>query len=359
MEIKPIEYLVWAKSKPKAGINLSLSGLGGLSHDELAFDWDCLEINGDHPYGYPPLLEAIAARYRAGVDNVCPVVGASQGIFSVCAAFLEPGDDVLVEKPAYEPFLAVPRLFGANVLRFERRFGNGYRIDLEEFRQAFTPRTKLVLLANPHNPSGVALSHEEIRALALASEEKGAAVLIDEIYLEFLQGGMARTAFGLTPNIIVTSSLTKVFGLAGLRCGWVLARPGLAASLRRLMDYMIVEQVFIGEQVAARMFARLDEIRQRSRPLIERNLRIVSDFLRSQENLEWVPPDPGIICFPRFRGAGNTAELARRLLDGFDTSIVPGRFFEDPSGFRLGFGIPTDRLVHGLSNLREALAEEG
>jgi aspartate/methionine/tyrosine aminotransferase len=359
MEIKPIEYLVWAKTKPKSGINLSLSGLMGLSREELAVDWDDLEINGDHPYGHPPLLEAIAARHRTHVDNVCPVVGASQGIFSVCAALLGPGDEVLVERPAYEPFLAVPRLFGANVTRFERRFENGYRIDLEEFRRAFTPRTKLVLLANPHNPSGVALSHEEILALALASEEKGAAVLIDEIYLEFLEGERAGTAFGLAPNIVVTSSLTKVFGLAGLRCGWILAQAGLAVVLRRLMDYMIVEQVFIGEQVAARMFVRLDEIRWRSRPLIEGNLRIVSGFMRDQEILEWVAPDPGIICFPRFRGARDATELARCLLDGFDTGIVPGRFFEEPRSFRLGFGIPTESLVRGLANLKRALTEQG
>jgi hypothetical protein len=357
MEIKPIEYLAWAKTKPKFGINLSLSGLIGLSREELAVDWDGLEINGDHPYGYPPLLEAIAARHRARVDNVCPAVGASQGIFSVCAALLGPGDDVLVERPAYEPFLAVPRLFGANVTRFERRFENGYRVDPEEFVRAFTPRTKLVVLTNPHNPSGVALSHEEVLALAVASEEKGAKILIDEIYLEFLEGEKAGTAFGLAPNIVVTSSLTKVFGLSGLRCGWILAPAGLAAVLRRLMDYVIVEQAFIGEQVAVLMFARLDEIRRRSRPLVEGNLRIVSGFMRDQEALEWVAPDPGIICFPRFRGARDASDLARRLLDGYGTGIVPGRFFEEPRSFRLGFGVPTDRLVQGLENLKKALAE--
>lgn len=357
MEIKPIEYLAWAKTKPKFGINLCLSGLIGLSREELAVDWDGLEINGDHPYGYPPLLEAIAARHQARVDNVCPAVGASQGIFSVCAALLGPGDDVLVERPAYEPFLAVPRLFGANVTRFERRFENGYRVDPEEFVRAFTPRTKLVVLTNPHNPSGVALSHEEVLALALASEEKGAKILIDEIYLEFLEGEKAGTAFGLAPNIVVTSSLTKVFGLSGLRCGWILAPAGLAVVLRRLMDYVIVEHAFIGEQVAVLMFARLDEIRRRSRPLVEGNLRIVSSFMRDQEALEWVAPDPGIICFPRFRGARDASDLARRLLDGYGTGIVPGRFFEEPRSFRLGFGVPTDRLVQGLENLKKALAE--
>jgi hypothetical protein len=135
-------------------------------------------------------------------------------------------------------------------------------------------------LANPHNPSGVALSHEEVLALALTSEEKGATVLIDEI-------------------------------------------------------------------------------RRRSRPLVEGNLRIVSGFMWDQEALEWVAPDPGIICFPRLRGARDATDLARRLLEGYDTGIVPGRFFEEPRSFRLGFGIPTDSLVRGLGNLKKAIHQLG
>jgi aspartate/methionine/tyrosine aminotransferase len=345
----------WAKARPAAAVNLSLSGLAGPALTDLGIDWASLALNGEHPYGYPPLLEAIASRHGTHAGNVCPTLGASQGIFSVCAALAGPGDAVLAEKPAYEPLLAVPRLLGAEVRRFERRLENGYRVDPGEFRASLGAGTKLVLMTNPHNPSGVALAREEIRALAGIAAERGAALLVDEIYLEFLDGEAAGTSFGAAPNIAVTSSLTKVFGLSGLRCGWILAQPGLAAALRKLMDHLFVEQVFIGEQVSARLFARLDEMKAASRPFVEARLRTVRTFMEKEERLEWAEPSAGVIAFPRLRRGGDAGELVRRLLEERGTCVVPGSFFEEPRHFRLGFGVPKDVLERGLDNLRAVL----
>ncbi len=355
MNIRSLAYLEWAKARPAAAVNLGLSGLAGPALADLGIDWRSLALNGEHPYGYPPLLEAIASRYGASVGDVCPMPGASQGIFSVCAALVGPGDVVLAEKPAYESLVAVPRLLGAEVRRFERRLENGYRVDPDEIRASLGPGTKLVLMTNPHNPSGVALSREEIGAVAAIAAERGATLLVDEIYLEFLDGEAARTSFGAAPNICVTSSLTKVFGLGGLRCGWVLARAGLAAALRRLMDHMFVEQVFIGEQISARLFARLDEMKKASRPFLAANFGTVREFMEKAEGLEWAEPGPGVIAFPRLRGGGDAGELVRRLLEERSTCVVPGRFFEEPGHFRLGFGVPKNTLERGLDNLRAVL----
>jgi aspartate/methionine/tyrosine aminotransferase len=355
MNIRSVAYMEWAKARPAAAVNLSLSGLAGPALADLGIDWNDMALNGEHPYGYPPLLEAIAARHGIDVRNVCPTLGASQGIFSICAALVGPGDAVLAEKPAYEPLLAVPRLLGAEVRRFERKFENGYRVDPDEFRSSLGAGTKLVLMTNPHNPSGVALSREEIRALATIAGERGATLLVDEIYLEFLAGEAARTSFGAAPNIAVTSSLTKVFGLSGLRCGWVLARDGLVSALRKLMDHLFVEQVFIGEQVAAKLFARLDRMKAASKPFVESNFRAVREFMGEEDALEWTEPSPGIIAFPRLRGAADAGELARRLLEDHGTCVVPGRFFEAPRHFRLGFGIPAGELKRGLNSLRAVL----
>ncbi len=352
MNIRSVAYLEWAKARPAAAVNLGLSGLAGPALADLGIDWASLTLNGQHPYGYPPLLEAIAARHGTEVGSVCPTLGASQGIFSVCAALAGAGAAVLAEKPAYEPLLAVPRLLGAEVRRFERRFENGYRVDPDEFRAALGTGTKLVLMTNPHNPSGIALPREEVRRLAEIAAERGATLLVDEIYLEFLEGAASRTSFGAAPNIAVTSSLTKVFGLSGLRCGWILARGGLAATLRKLMDHMFVEQVLVGEQIAAKLFAGLDGMKAAAAPLIDANLRTVRGFMGRQDALEWVEPSRGIISFPRLRGAGDAGELARRLLEEHGTCVVPGRFFEEDRSFRLGFGIPKDELDRGLRSLR-------
>jgi hypothetical protein len=355
MNIRSVAYMEWAKARPAAAVNLSLSGLAGPALADLGIDWGEIALNGEHPYGWPPLLEAIAARHGTDVGKVCPMLGTSQGIFSICAALVGPGDEVLVEKPAYEPLLAVPRLLGAKVRRFERRFENGYRVDPEDLRASLGPGTKLVILTNPHNPSGVALTRDEVLVLASVAGEKGATVLVDEIYLEFQEGEAARTSFGLAPNVAVTSSLTKVFGLSGLRCGWALAQDGLAAALRKLMDHMFVEPVFIAEQVAARLFARLDMMKAASRPLVEANFRTVREFMGKEDALEWAEPSPGIIAFPRLRCAGDADELVRRLLEERGTCVVPGRFFEEPRSFRLGFGIPKSELGRGLESLRAVL----
>lgn len=356
MDIRPVAYMEWAKSRPGAELDLSLSGVSGPALADLGVDWSALALNGAHPYGWPPLLEAIAARCGTEPGRVCPTLGASQGIFMVTTAAAGPGDGVLVESPAYEPLLSVPGLVGASVRRFERRFEDGYRVTPDGLRAALAPGTKLVLMTNPHNPSGAAMGRAEMKALAAAAAEVGATLLVDEIYLEFLEGEASRTAFGAAPNIAVTSSLTKVFGLGGLRCGWVLAQEPLAARIRRLTDHLHVEHVFIAEQVAARVFPGLDAMKAAQRPRLATNLAMVRGFMERTNGLEWVEPPGGIVCFPRLRAGGDAGFLVARLLEKHRTRVVPGRFFEAPRHFRLGFGIPADELGKGLEALGAALA---
>jgi len=353
MDFQPIEYMEWAKLKSRAAVNLSRSGVADQSLKGLGLSLEGLDINGPNPYGYAPLLEAIAARYGAKPENVVPTTGASQGIFFACAALLDRGDRVLVEKPAYDPLLACPRAVGAEVLRIERRFENRYQIDSREFRTALSLKPKLVILTNTHNPTGAFLSRERIVELASEARSAGAMLFIDEIYLEFMPGEAA-TSFGLAENIFVGSSLTKVFGLSGLRCGWLLAPASLAAKMRRLVDHLFVEPVFIGEQISARAFPLLDSIKIRNAPLFERNLKMVGEFIETEKGLEWVEPAAGIVGFPRTTGALTGDALAGILRERYDTSVVPGTFFEDARHFRLGFGVAPEMLAAGLANIRSA-----
>jgi aspartate/methionine/tyrosine aminotransferase len=355
MKIDPIVYMEWAKSRPLAKINLSRSGLPDRSFDDLNLERADLDINGEHPYGYPPLIEAIASRYRVDEKNVLPTLGASQAVFITCAVLLEPGDEVLIEKPAYEPLLAVPRFFKADIKRFERKFEDGYMVDLDHFQSLISPRTKLVVLTNLHNPSGVLLSPAALKKLALAAAEEGAMVLVDEIYLEFLDG--KETAFHGADNVIIASSLTKAYGLGGLRCGWILAPSFLTEKMRRFMDHDNVEGVFIGEQISAKVFNRLDSIQAKNKPDIEKNLALVRDFIRREKKLRWVEPAHGIVCFPRIEARLDGGQLARLLQEKYETSVVPGYFFEEPKHFRLGYGVPIPVLKQGLENIRSVLQD--
>jgi len=324
---------------------------------DLDLNLEDLQIDGEHGYGYEPLLEAIAAKYRVREENVVSTLGASQALFSVCAVLLQPGNEVLIEKPVYEPLLSVPRAFGAKILRFGRKYKQRYEVNFEEFASLLSSRTKLVILTNLHNPSGALLSRPALRKLAAAAEKKKALILVDEIYLEFLDGEEGETSFSLAPNLIVISSLTKVYGLGGLRCGWILAPAQLAERMRKLMDYILVEGVFIGEQISAKVFVQLDSIKAKNKPLIEKNKSMIRDFIQGEERLSWIEPAQGVVCFPRVEAPMNGDNLAELLQEKYDTSVVPGSFFEEPQHFRLGYGLPSSLLAEGLENIRKALRE--
>ncbi|MHB8053844.1 MAG: pyridoxal phosphate-dependent aminotransferase [Candidatus Aminicenantales bacterium] len=359
MLFDPVVYMEWAKKGDRAAVNMAQSGVPGLSFEDLGLNLQNIALNGYHPYGWKPLIEAIAARYRADPDSVIPTIGTSQAIFLVCAALLSEGDGVYIEKPAYEPLLDVPRALGADIRRFERRFERKFGIDVGEFENGIPEGTKLILLTNLHNPSGVRLDPQSLQALAEAAARSGAMVCVDEVYLEFAAGDGPKTSFGTADNIIVISSLTKAFGLAGLRCGWILAPPRIVPMIRRVVDHLYVEHVFPAEQLSARVFPLLDGLMAKTRVWTDKNKAIVRDFIANDPRLDWVEPDGGIVAFPRVVARVGEEDggdrLARELRETKDTLIVPGSFFEDARHFRLGFGLEAGLLRLGLANIRSKL----
>lgn len=356
MEFEPFVHMEWAKLAKHGRLNLGRSGVPSLTLSDLGMSLDGIEINGEHPYGYPPLSEAIAARHGAKPDQVIPAIGTSMAIFHVCAALLSPGDTAVIERPAYGQMRAVPKVIGAKIVRFDRTLEGGYRIDPEALAEKIPDGTKLVLMTNLHNPSGVWLSPEELRAVAGAAARKGAWLFIDEVYLEFMPGASARTAFGLADNIITAASLTKVFGFSGLRCGWILVPEALITRFRRALDHFYVEPVFPSEQIAVRIFPRLDAIKEKRRAEWETRRRETAAFIAGESRLSWIEPSAGIVGFVRVNGpAGSGDALAGVLRERFETSIVPGTFFENPDFVRLGFGVPPSELKEGLDAIRGAL----
>lgn len=356
--VEPIHYLAWAKRKEEVKINLARSGVPDLSLRELpvSLALESLDISGYNPYGYEPLLEAIAHRYQVQTEEVVLTQGASQAIFMISGALIEPGDKVVVEKPAYEPLLAVPRFFKAEILRLERRFENRYEVDPEDLRKVLKQGAKLVILTNLHNPSGVWLSREKIQVLAEEAEKFGAYLFIDEIYLEFMEDDKAQTAFGLNDRVIVASSLTKVYGLGGLRCGWLLVPKKLARTLRALIDYLVVEGVFISELLAALIFPYLDLVRQKNRGWIEANRQQLHRFMEKQTKLAWVEPDGGVVCFPRLLDGRRGDDFSHYLQEKAGIRVVPGSFFEASEHFRLGYAVSPTLLAEALEAINQLLA---
>lgn len=357
MKFPDIEYMRWAKVHAKPEVNLCSSGIKRIKAGDIPVLWKDIELDGDNAYGYEPLMQAVADRYNVRRNQVVPAVGTSNALFMLCAAVLNPEDNVLVEFPAYEPLTAVPAAFSRDISRVNRRFENGYALDADETAQALSSRTKLIILSNLHNPSGVYSSSETLEAIAEAAARCGAVVCVDEVYLEFLDLDPKETAFHLGENIVVISSLTKVFGLGGLRCGWIAAPEKLADKMRVIMDYVYVERSYPAEQIAVQIFPRLNEMKASNRKLINRNHSLVKDFIESRPELSWVEPDGGIVCFPRIEDKMDGSELAACLEKKYATGVVPGRYFEQPQHFRLGFGVDTPVLETGLGRIGKALAD--
>jgi aspartate/methionine/tyrosine aminotransferase len=343
----------WAKSHRHLPIDLTPSNVLPCTLEDLPGAREALDLAGDNDEGYGPLVQAIATRYGVPTDRVATAVGTSGANFLVVLALVGRGDDVLVEQPAYDPLLAVAGSIGAKVLRFERRFEDKYALDPDRVARAMTSSTRLVILTQPHNPTGSLSQDEAIAAIAAAAARQRAHVLVDEVYLDAARGCGARPAALLADNIISTNSLTKSYGLASLRCGWAIASPGIAERIRRARDLVDGTGAIPAERLSVVAFAQLERLAERARTVLEPNGRLFREWLASTARLEGFVT-MGTVAFPRIRGAQDAAPFYRAL-EQHAVGVVPGHFFESPAHFRIGLGVPPETLRAGLKRIGEAL----
>jgi aspartate/methionine/tyrosine aminotransferase len=250
--------------------------------------------------------------------------------------------------------LAVARHLGATVTRFDRRAEDHFAVDPEAIARTLTPRTRLIVLTNLHNPSGALTDDATLARVGELASEAGARVLVDEVYLDAAFARAPTSAAHLGPSFVAVSSLTKVYGLAGLRCGWALAEPELARRLWRLGDLYDNHGVHPGQRLSAVALANLPHLRARARALLDANRPLVDELIAGRAELDAPPTPHGTIVFPRLDG-GEVDALCALLRDRYDTSVVPGRFFEMPDRFRIGIGCDTELLAEGLVRLAAAL----
>ena len=351
-------YMNFAKLETHTRFNLATSGVADAALSDLKVKLADFALHGDNIYGYGPLSERIAARF--GVDPACVVAaggGASFANHLAMAALLSPGDEVLAEEPTYELLLSTLSYLQANVRPLVRRLEYRWALDAGEVADRLTPRTRLVVLTNLHNPSSALESEATMQAVAAAADRVGAKVLVDEVYLEMtFKGGAARTAFRPDGNIIVTSSLTKAYGLSGIRCGWILAPAALAQKMRRLNDLFGVHPPHISERLSVVAFDRLGPVRKRANAMIDANRAAYREILGEHPMLDQVVFDQGTTVFARLRGEDGDA-FFQRLTTRFETSVVPGRFFGQPQFVRIGLGGDVAMTRAGLERIAEALGE--
>ena len=347
----------WAKTRAKVKYDLALSGILNLPFTELGATIDDVDLNGDNSYGYGPLVNALAA--HAQVPSECVVEisgGTSMANHLAMAAAIEHGDEILIEQPTYEPLLALAEYFGAKVKRFARRPEDAFRVDLGDLQANISSRTRLIVLTNLHNPSSALIDVETLRRIGELANEVGARVLVDEVYLEALFEDAPKSSVHLGAQFIATSSLTKGYGLSGLRCGWILAEPDLAQRMRMLHDVFGALAPHPAERLSVVALAKLPNFINRAKHILNTNRAALNDFYDSREDLKVARSEFGTTSFPRLM-RGKVDDLYEVLTQRYDAAVVPGKFFESPQHFRIGMCAEPAAFATGVKCLGAALDE--
>jgi aspartate/methionine/tyrosine aminotransferase len=355
-------YLRWAKVRPRVAYDLASSGLVPVSTGELLGDAaakSAFDITGPNDDGYVPLRDSIGRRYGVDAGRVSIANGAAGANFLVLLALLKPGDDALIELPAYDPLIAAARVAGANVVHFRRRWEDAFALDPQAVRDAITPKTRLIVISNAHNPSGALASSGVLEEIGRIAATAGAHVMVDEVYAEAQHEDVPAPAPAavLGDMFVSTNSLTKAYGLAGLRCGWVIASPDVSRRIRETRDVVDGSGPFVAERLALTAFEQLDRLRARARGVFAGNLATLRAMAAANPRIDWLEPQAGTTVFPRIRDVDDTSMLVERLIRDYDTVAVPGYFFQSPQHLRLSFSGNPEMVREAASRLDRALRD--
>ncbi len=315
-------------------------------------------LSEPNPWGLSKLKELISSQYCINAQNIIITQGATNAIFLICQCLLEHGDEVLVETPCYEPLWKTPELVGARVIFISRREPD-YSFDLKEIARKVSKKTRLLILTNIHNPTGSFLSAENLLKIfeVVRSKNRETKILVDEVYLDFLED-RPPPAFLLDNGFITISSLTKVYGLSFLRCGWIAAEETILRQIR-------YNQVFVDgigsrylEALSTIVMENLDEYRSLSGNVVSKNRQVLAEMmtpLLKKGKIYDSLPDAGCLFFPGISGLENTDTFVDYLKNEHKVCVAPGRFFGKQNHIRIGFGGPSNRLQEGLKRFIKGL----
>ncbi len=352
--------------------NLAESSIADASLDDLGVDLRGLLLRyGDHR-GMPALRELVAAdggrplppdAVPLAPDDALATVGAAGALFVVATVLLEPGDEIVVVRPNYATNLETPRAIGADVRILDLQPEEGWATDPDAIATLVTPRTRLVSITNPHNPTGALLDEATLRRIvALVEAHPSARLLVDETYREMTYGTPLPPAATLSPRAIGVSGMSKTYGLPGIRTGWLTTRDReLMTTFLAAKEQIHITGSLVDEAIAARALERRAELLPAILADIEDALATVRAWLAGEPRIAWVEPRGGVVGFPWIRAeAGVDPDAFHRVLtERHATAVGPGHWFERPrSFFRLGFGWPPPaELTEGLARISRTLDE--
>lgn len=341
--------------------NLSESSITDQSLATLGLTIPNLTLLYNEHRGSETLRSLIAADGPGlSAADVLVTSGAATALFIVATSLLGPDDHLAVVRPNYATNLETPRAIGCHISFIDVTFESGFKLDFDRLAAAITPRTRIVSVTCPHNPTGVMFTEDELRRLVDLTQAKGCYLLVDETYRDLSLDGTLPFAASLGSHVIGVSSLSKAYGVPGIRIGWLMTRdPDLQRTFLAAKEQISLSGSVIDEWIAEQVLTRRQSLLQPTLSEMRERRRLVSEWIAGESLLEWVPPQGGVVCFPRMRvdPPGGTDAFYRRLLDRQGTYVGPGHWFEMPDRhFRLGYGWTSRaELVSGLDAISRAL----
>jgi aspartate/methionine/tyrosine aminotransferase len=344
--------------------NLAESSVRDRTLGELGIEFGDLKLPYGNHFGNPELRSLIADQSGNNIDadDVLVTAGAAGALFIIASSLLEPGDHMVVGFPNYATNYETPYAIGARVEEHLQTFDNGFGIDVDSLEAQITEETRFVSLTCPHNPTGVVFSHEELDRLVEIVEKKRCRLIVDETYRDMTYGEPLPVAATLSDRVISVSSMSKTYGLPGIRVGWLLTRdPGLMHTFISAKEQIGITGSVLDETAALQTLQQRDTLLKRIHEEIAEGFDIVSHWVQNEAMLEWVQPDAGVTCCVRIPDASDSQ--MRRFYDllktRYRTMVGPGYWFKIPDNYlRIGFGwTRADDTRRGLQNVSRALRD--
>jgi aspartate/methionine/tyrosine aminotransferase len=309
-----------------------------------------------------PALRKLVADQEPGLtaDHVLMTAGAAGALFLISTTLLSEKDHLVVVRPNYATNIETPRAIGCEISYIDLKFENGFAIDLQQVEAALRPNTRTISVTCPHNPTGTILARADLDRLIAMAERHGCTLLVDETYRDLSYGAKLPSAASLSKRAISVASLSKAYGIPGIRVGWLITQD--AALYERLLaakEQIAICGSVLDEAVALQMLQSRDAFLGRVLPEMRVRLDIVQEWIDREPLVDWVRPSGGVVGFPRLNvpASFDADAFYKTLLDEHGTYVGPGHWFEMPKTFfRVGFGWPTvAELRSGLQGISSAL----
>lgn len=334
------------------------SGVKYLNLGALGLDLEHVQLRYGHHRGSPDLRRVISEQYDGfGPDQICVTNGSSEANFSVIASLVGHSDHMIIEHPNYPSLYEVPRSLELPHDLFRILYEECFKPDMGRLEALIKPNTKLVTLTHPNNPTGSVISEKMLREVVELVESRNAYLLHDETYRELSFEKPPPSAATLSDHAISMTTMSKAYGVPGIRIGWIAGPKHIVESVRAVREQLTICNNVLGEAIAMSVLEKRDTILKGVRKRVQANFETLKHWMAHQDVLEWVEPSGGVVAFPRLKNGSTTSELCRTLATKYRTFTVPGYGFEMDRHLRIGFGGDAEELNEGLKRLTEAISE--